>query len=212
MTNKRTDSKVTRKSLLDAIISGIKKAQNDYYDMSEYWVGDGPEYWITTYVARALWKISGDGTVLAEGASDTTRKEVGGRNKGRLPRLVKNKRYDIVVYWQNGKPRAVIEIKNQVHTNLVMGDVKRVIAALKAAQLRFGAIGYYYSAEDSKEEIALHKVRGYAKSLGEEARELAAEDKFKVDWDTFASTEDDHAWLAGCIVIERKQGNTHKKQ
>ena len=200
-------AQVTRERLLDAIIQGIKKAQQDYDKMSDTWVWQGSEYWITTYVARALWKVSGDGTVVVEGRSGAVHEEAGKRKKGRPLLLAQNKRYDIVIYYKNESPRAVIEIKNQQGNARVIDDVKRVIAALKTAQLNFGAVGYYIAKGDDEKQSALKKVREFAKNIEDKATELAGAYQFSAYSKEYSSVEDDSAWLAGCIVIERKPGN-----
>ena len=213
MEETKSHGKVTRKELQKAIVDGIKKAQDDYWQMSGFWVWQGSEYWITTYVARKLWKVLGDYTVVIEGSSDQTRKEAGNKKRGRTPSGVKNKRYDIVAYFKNEKPRAVIEIKSQQSATTVVGDVRRVVDALNTAKLRFGAIGYYYSKRDDISgtgKKALHKVKDYAEDLLDKTKEITDKEKFSVDSKIYTSVHEESAWLAGCIIIERKTGNTLK--
>ena len=200
---------VQRAHISNTIVKGIRKAQADYCQMSGYWASEGPEYWITSYVARALWKQSGDCTVVAEGRSDVTRKEAGPK-RGRPSKAVQNKRYDIVLYFSNGNPRAVIEIKNNQQPDAVLRDVKRVVDALKQSKLRFGAVGYCYAQREGEKKLAKEKVRDYANTICEGAIEHAAKDRFKVTLHKYIKVERDHAWSAGCVLVERKQGNTQR--
>lgn len=197
---------VSREHALDAILKGIKKANADYYAMSGSWIWDGPEYWITTYVARSLWKKFGDSNVVCEGGSKATLKDAG-QKVGRPPLLVMNKRYDIVLYFQNGSPRAVIEVKNDQPKGEVLKDVKRVVAALNAAKLRFAAVAYYccYSNESEGQKAVREKINGYADRIEDGAAEIVGKKYTTKHSKRYVSVEGNDAWLAGCILIERKQ-------
>ncbi len=200
------------KKVPPAILGGIKKAQRDYDKMAGAWMDEGPEYWITTYVAKALWKLCGDDSVVVEGGSKKTL-DGAGRKRGRPPFTVGNKRYDIVLYFTSNKQkaRAVIEIKAQPPKNAVLSDVDRIVAALRYSELRFGAVGYFWSASDDKCKLARVKVTEHAGNLEEKAVDRAAENNFKATPYRYVSGDGCHAWLAGCIMVERKQGNKQRK-
>lgn len=198
-----------RAKIPEVIRRAIQKAQDDYYRMSGHWMAVGPEYWVTSYVARALWKQCGDGTVVAEGSSDDTRRKVG-QKPGRPSKNVLNKRYDIVLYFSNGTPRAVIEIKNNQQWETIVKDVTRVIDALKNAKLRFGAVGYYCEQMGGAQKSGKEKIKGYTSNLEERAKAIAAKDHFKSTLYKSIGTVGNNAWSAGCIVLERKQGNTQR--
>lgn len=201
---------VSRGALGKAIIDGIKQAQNDYSRMSGgSWVWEGAEYWITTHVARRLWKIVGDSAVIIEGSSDATLEEAG-RRRGRKPNVTKKKRYDIVVYFKTtDTPRAVVEIKRVTQTSRKspLKDVKRIVAALKSAKLRFGAVGYYFSASGGSGKDAKEKISDYVEMLESEAQALASKRGFSVESMQRTAGDKQDAWVAGCLLIERKQGN-----
>ena len=205
-----TKGPVSREKVFKAILGGIKKSQTDHYNMTGSGMWEGPEYWITTYVGRSLWKLCGDGYVVLESGSNSTLDDAG-RKSGRPPLVVKNKRYDIVLYFSNETPRAVIEIKNEQPQKAVLKDVDRVVAALKSTELRFGAVGYFYSASGGKNKSAREKVRDYCQGLTKCAVETAVKDNFKAASLDYVSGDTNDAWLAGCIKIERKQGNKQRK-
>lgn len=212
-TNKSNAGLVKREETAKTIIKGIKSAQREYEKMSEYWLEEGAEYLITVSVARALWKKFGDGTVMVEGSSDEMRKDAGAK-KGRPPKSVKGKRYDIVLYFKNGDPRAVIEIKGREDSRAgLLKDVKRIMDALKASKVRFGAVGFYYSAEDGDQKSAKDKIKYYVGNLDKEVQKMSNYGEKKWEVNLIKSTTCDAeecAWLAGCITIERGFGNTIK--
>ncbi|MDA8010033.1 MAG: hypothetical protein MPK62_06190 [Alphaproteobacteria bacterium] len=198
---------MAREDVVNAILSGIQKAHKDYYRMSGgLWMWHGPEYWVTTYVAKALWKICGDGTVVAEEGSSKMMKGAG-RKQGRPSQIVRGKRFDIALYFANGEPRAPIEIKNQGSSEGVLKDVKRMLAALRESRLLFGAVAYCYSKEGGKQKNAQEKVKDYGKNLSEKAKSLAAKDGCSAESKICVSGDAADAWLAGCILLERKPGN-----
>ena len=207
-----TKGPAPRKKVPHAILDGIKKAQRDYDKMAGSWMDEGPEYWITTYVAKALWKLCGDDSVVVEGGSKNTL-DGAGRKRGRPPFIVGNKRYDIVLYFTSGeqKVRAVIEIKAQQPKKAILSDVDRIVAALGSSELRFGAVGYFWSASDGSRKFAREKVKDHARDLEDKAADLAAENNFKVSPYRYVSGDGCHAWLAGCIMVERGQGNKQRK-
>ncbi len=188
----------------DAILKGIRKAHRDYYRMSGgYWMSDGPESWVQIYVARALWKIFGDGTVACEAGSTATVEDAGRRRK-RLSSLVKGKRYDIVLYFKKGTPRAVIEIKRQKSKESVLRDVKKVVAALKAANLRFGAVAYLRSRPGGKQKTASEKLSDYVNDIELRADKVTGRKYTTKNSRAYISGDTDDAWIADCILIERR--------
>ena len=143
----------TRNQIVDAVLEGIQEAQKDYSRMAGEWVWEGSEYWITVYVARKLWELEGDERVTVEGSSNQAM-ESAGRSRGRPRPRIKNKRFDIVLWTAGGIAKTPIEIKNQREPGAIIEDVKRVIAALKGSNMRFGIAGYFYSRARGKRETA----------------------------------------------------------
>ena len=196
--------------LRDAVLAGIAKAQKAYWKMYGDWVENASEHWITTHVAKQLWAEFGDGSVGVEISSDDIRR----RGPGRIPDLVKGRRYDIVVFNKKDEPVAVVEMKSvrQGARKSPLKDVKRVMALLgKAPDLRFGAVGYYFSSfsgEQARKSV-VDKVSEYARDLKADAEELAAKHGFSVkksrysEPDAWEDDDGEEAWIAGCLVIER---------
>ena len=203
MPNTKKSEHVSRGEVVKAILSGIKKAHKDYVRMSGgRWVWEGPEYWVTTYVAKELWKLCGDGTVVAEESASKMMHHAG--IKQGTSNLARDKRFDIGLYFANGElrtpePRAPIEIKNQYQPDRVLDDVERVSSALSESGMRFGAVAYYYSA-GRKEVDARKSVETYAQNIRENAESRAGGCACKSE--TIVCGNAENAWLAECILIE----------
>ncbi|MDA7990165.1 MAG: hypothetical protein MPK30_03540 [Gammaproteobacteria bacterium] len=203
MPNTKQCEHVSREDVVKVILSGIQKAHEDYCRMSGgLWMWNGPEYWITTYVAKELWKLYGDGFVVAEANSDEMRDVE--EDPGRTP--VQNMRFDIALYFPKEIPHAVIEIKNQQQKKNLRGDVERVLTALNEHNLCFGALAYYHSAKNGSRKSAAKIISDYASGLSKESESLAlaADRKCSAESKTCIFVEGNGAWLAGCILLEHK--------
>ena len=192
-----------------AIMKGIKKARSDYIAMASEVDQDWPEYWVTVYVAEALWKHFGKGGFVTV---ETSTQNVLTRRRGQPRRDTKSgRKYDIVLWKKNGDARAIVEIKHQQgNTKLVMGDVKRIAAALEqGTKLEFGAVGYYY---DQLGDDTRNAVHNYREKLFDEAKETLKGTKCRVIESSksksayYMPNEKDDCWIAGCMTIRRKAG------
>ena len=204
----RATGQVAQEEIEDKILDALEKSQKDYEKMSG---GDmcNAEYWITTYVARALWNLCGNGAVYLESnISDTL--EDAGLKGGRRNAF----RYDIVLYKRNEDPRAIIEIKNslysgKIRTGAVMKDVKRVCDSLTSANFNFGVVGYAVSRKDGSRKKGKDKLKDHAENIDKKAKIIAQKKgglkaKFKYNKIKEGSYDEiELAWLVGCIVIEK---------
>lgn len=202
-----------------AVIKGIKRARNDYLKMAGDITLEWPEDWVKTYIAKQLWKTFGDGLVTVESLSDG----VLTRKKGRPSGNSKGARYDIVLWKRNGTARAVIELKHQQpDKNLLIKDVKRIIAALESGvEVEFGALVYYYDVDeheyaqdkdDARIKTAREKVKGYRDDVLARAKAAMKGTKCCIDYKasaTYIPNRPDK-WVAGCLIIRRKQGVSKK--
>ena len=221
-----------REKLRDAVLAGIKKAQKAYLDIYGDWVEEASEYWITTYVAKEVAARLKTRWVGVEISSNLVRKLAPKPKPGNVSELAKDKKHDIVVFFQNRnkqKPFAVIEMKSvsQGARKAPLDDVRKVIAILKATSMRFGVVGYYFCARKDRrgQRSAADKAWEYARNLKEGKRnkrgkkewkgaeEIAARDGLTINLskELGPSSEKDsvhvwddgeHAWIAGCLVIE----------
>lgn len=140
-------------NLMDVVVNhtlaGISEAQKHY----DYWTGgyslwQAPEYMVTTYIARHISAINGRPFYLTlENDVEAGINEAGGLGRGRLRKDLRPGRFDILVWCENGKPRAIIEVKNRVTGfSNIEADVSRICATLSRSNtIRCGFIAYYTS-------------------------------------------------------------------
>ena len=97
-------------ALEKSIIEGAKEAQEDYENMSGWWLSHGPEYFLTSIVSNWLCKKSG--FYVYPEASPKKIAEEHKRPRQEQPSKMQGKRFDIVVWNKsNIRLRAIIEIK-----------------------------------------------------------------------------------------------------
>lgn len=103
--------------IIQSILSGIKKAESDYLG----WSGENPyrswpEYMITTYIARSICtRFKNEFWVSMEYDVKDALYEANYPNRGRPSRKLRlNGKYDLVIWWKNGFPRCIGEVKHHV--------------------------------------------------------------------------------------------------
>ena len=103
--------------IIKATLAGIKKSHIQYKTWSGGdWLWEAPEYLITITVANKISGLVGSKYITLENNTKSTISEAGGLGKGRLPRDLRERgKVDILLWWGNNKPRAVIEIKNFIY-------------------------------------------------------------------------------------------------
>ena len=147
-------NKISITSISIAIHKGIKTAWNDYYSWSGgLWLNSAPEYVLTTYIASSLGKLKGPKFITLEENPDEALTIAGGRSRGKLAKDIRSDgRMDILLWWGNDTPRAIIEVKNNVFSfSKIENDVKRIVGILrkKESTFQFGAIAIYTDKSDN---------------------------------------------------------------
>ncbi|AUX92175.1 hypothetical protein [Mixta gaviniae] len=200
---------IALETIKGALISGIENAQADYARMSGgEWVWAASEYMVTTYVARALSEMEGAKFVTIESNGLTTMDYACAPTPGPKPRKARLRgRFDILLWWGNSKPRAVIEIKNQPGgPSGWYKDIERITSVLNMgngeSSIEFGAFAYYYSAPVGVRMSAEQRVAGKFESIENYVRDRIG-DKFQVQQVTsdIYDEGDDGAWGAACLII-----------
>ena len=146
-------------------LAGISEAQKHY----DYWTGgyslwQAPEYMLTTYIARHISAIDVSPFYLTlENNVEDGINEAGGLGRGKLREdLRPGGRFDILIWWGNGTPRAILEVKNRViGFSNIQDDVSRICATLSRSNtIRCGFIAYYssHSKPNSKRKSAKDRV------------------------------------------------------
>ena len=107
---------ITEQELIDATLSAITNCQKTYLKWSyNEWLSYAPEYFLTVKIAEEISKINKNKFITLEDNVEKTLDISNAKGRGKISTGTRaNGRYDIVVWWANGHPRAIIEVKNCV--------------------------------------------------------------------------------------------------
>lgn len=144
---------ISGRRIVEAMIQSGEKAVVDFRRISGgEWFDEAPEYFLTTYVALAVKQIE-SAYVLLEPSVGQTRKFAGSVRRGRASKHERRcGRFDVVLYWANGSPRAAIEVKSPVYSvteQQIHPDIDRICSSLSVdngSTFQFGAFLFYASA------------------------------------------------------------------
>lgn len=199
---------VSLEKIVSASLKGIVKAQKDYVLWCNEWLWCAPEYLLTVYVAKEIAKLEGSKLLTLENSALAAIKDAGARGPGNLHSDIReNGRFDILLWWANGAPRAVIEIKNQVtNARKIISDVNRIVQVLhrnkEASSIDFGAIVFYTSLNDDKNKKLTAKEK-LEKSMGniEKSVKNHVGDSCLVSMHSPKIYEDEGSAWAGVVII-----------
>ncbi|MFD1007827.1 hypothetical protein [Oceanisphaera ostreae] len=115
-----------------------------------------------------------------------------------------------MLWWANGSPRAIIEIKNQIFSfSQYENDIKRICSFLKKnsheSSLQFGIFAFYDSAFSGTRKSAIEKVADKIDRIFDKINSI-----FPNQFDLSLHKSDiheeikDNAWGSACILIKRK--------
>nr|WP_024307799.1 hypothetical protein [Pseudomonas sp. P818] len=192
-----------------AIIGGIEKAQKDYERMSGgEWLWAAAEYVLTTYIARELDALPGAKFVTVESHGQSAITDAGATVPGPKPRKARLRgRFDVLLWWANSTPRAVIEVKNQPRGQSGwFHDIERITSVLgigrDSTSMQFGAFAYYYSAVDGSQYSAEEKVLRKLERVKHLVSEKTA-GKFRLrQFSSDIYQDGDSAWTAACLLLQ----------
>ena len=141
---------ITEKELIDATLTAINNCQKTYLNWSyNEWLSFAPEYFLTVKIAEEISKINKNKFITLEDNVENTLDISNAKGRGKISTGTRsNGRYDIVVWWANGHPRAIIEVKNCVRNyRKIEEDITRICDSLnrksKDSTLRHGFIAFY---------------------------------------------------------------------
>lgn len=200
--------------LINALIRGGEAAFEHFRRLSGgYWLDHAPEYFLTSYAAAAIGDTQKSRAGIEVSVAETRVLALAvlrGRPHGEDRRTG---RYDIVLYWANGNPRAGVEVKSPfswADTARLRPDFVRLcktLAARKDTTFQFCVFLYYASVDDPIRNYpnASQRLRAVIKSIGDYAKTVAEEHElgsvaFPVH--THRGGEDPGAWaIAACAFV-----------
>lgn len=168
--------------LVKGMISGGEEAVTAFSHLSGgEWFDEAPEYFLTSAVAQSAGRYESTNALL-EVNVDSTRREAGASRRGRAASHERrNGRFDVVVYWANGTPRAAVEVKSPIGSaseNLIAPDIDRLSSSLavsKESSLQFGVFLFYASVSQPqrKHESSEHRLQELLDRIEQKAKERA---------------------------------------
>lgn len=198
-------------SIAKAVLDGFAHAQANYERWSGgSWLWQAPEYFISSTVARYIAELNGAKYLTLEHGAKSALTDAGAKGKGRLPQKIREKgKVDILLWWGDGTPRAVIEIKNQIYaTDQYRKDIERITGFLSRnnskSSLQFGIFAYYESAQDGARKTATEKIKDRIETVCQNCISYAG-NNFRIEKvSSSISVVDDNAWAAICLIIKQK--------
>ena len=198
--------------VIDGVLDGFKESQKNYVAWSGgFWLWQAPEYLITVTVAKKINEIEGSKYITLEHGSTATLEDAGAKGRGRLPIDIREKgKVDILLWWGNDTPRAIIEIKNQISSRIQYEkDFKRIRKLLERngeeSSLQFGIFAFYDSAKNGPQKTAKEKISDKIDNIYRESKKIMGNNfaitLYKTD---IVEEVKDNAWGAACILAKLK--------
>lgn len=204
--------------LVNTLVSGGEKAFKAFFSLSNgAWLDHAPEYFLTSHAAAAFHGSEKTSAWLEASVSET-RAEATAINRGRPhPEERRNGRYDIVLYWANGTPRAAVEVKSPLWSADVARlepDFSRLCKTLAAASdstFQFCAFLYYASVAEPERihSNARQRMLKMLKRIDGHASEKAMEHGLTmvpIRGRIHPGGDDDGAWVVAANVFVRAGG------
>jgi len=150
--------------IIESTLDGIDESMSVYQKWSGgEWLWNAPEYLITIKIAENIAKIEGSKYITLEDNVDYVLDLANAKGQGKVSGKARtNGRSDIVLWWADGTPRAIIEVKNSVfRLDKIAHDIDRIREILKRKKskstLQFGLISFYidrgYKTGNAKENV-----------------------------------------------------------
>lgn len=198
--------------VIAASLKGIVVAQKSYEEWSGEWLWSAPEYFSTVYVAREIGKKSAPKYITLENSASSAIKDAGAKGRGKLHSAIRaNGRFDILLWWSNGKPRAPIEVKCQVtKIDKISADVKRISKVLhrkkSQSSINFGVIVFYTSCNKDRTFSAKERLLKSLDNILSGAKVLVGDSCQIILEKTKVNVVGDSAWAGAALVLRAKHG------
>lgn len=127
----RLNGPTSLSEVTQAVHKGIEKANKDYRSLSDYYVCQAPEYFLTVKIADALKGLKL--YVDLECSVNLTLDKAEAKQPGPIPKDIRrNGRFDFVAHsYSSDKPRFIGEVKNHVCSlGHLESDLKRICRIL----------------------------------------------------------------------------------
>ena len=191
-------------------LDALTPALNEYLKWTNgEWLWNAPEYLLTVKIAESIANLEKTKFVTLEDNVDYVLGHANAKGSGKIhPDIRKDGRFDIVLWWAGGTPRAVIEVKNGVLIfKKIEDDVKRIKEVLKRKpenlKFQFGVIAFYISQQYKKS--AKEQLQKQINNIFEQVKETVG-DSFEVQQygQDFIFCEDDQNAFCPVVFLIKK--------
>ena len=141
---------ISRENIIEACLDGVEKSSDIYRKWSGgEWLWNAPEYLITIKIAEKIANIKGKKLITLEDNIDYILDVADAKGADSLSKDIRGDgRSDIIVWWADRTPRAIIEVKNSVYgLDKIVEDIRRVQSILnqkkKDSRMQFGIVTFY---------------------------------------------------------------------
>ena len=187
----------------EVIHKGIHEAEKDNYDWNTgTCLLNAPEYLMTVYIARLLGKIDGAKYITLESNPEVALIDSGAtRKKGPLPSAIrKDGRMDIMIWWGNDSPRAIIEVKRNVYSmSTIRSDIERIKGVLNRqdSSFQFGAVAFNSIVEGNSKDLVVKRF----KKLFDTMKKNLKENEYNGTLSYKIIRNDEELACASCVII-----------
>lgn len=201
---------VSMDEVVNCTLEAITTAHNEYLKWTNgEWLWNAPEYFLTVKIAESIANLEKTKFVTLEDNVDYVLGYANAKGSGKIhPDIRKDGRFDIVLWWAGGTPRAVIEVKNGVLIfKKIEDDVKRIKEVLKRksenSKFQFGIIAFYISQQYKKS--AKEQLQKQINNIFERVKETVG-DGFEVQQygqDSIFCKDDQNAFCPVVFLIKK---------
>ena len=196
-------AKITHDEIIKACLNGIDISFNEYLEWSgDEWLWNAPEYLLTINIAKELAKIDKGKFITLEDNIKKTLQTANANIKGKITNKARpNGRSDIILWWANGYPRGIIEVKNAIFQfKNIKEDIDRIIEILKKdSSIEFGVTTFYidrhYEVKNPETEIE-NKI----KKIAEEIEEYIKPNSLYYDYNLISKNENNAAFSVAMMI------------
>lgn len=201
--------------LMDEVVKnihrGIARAQRDYESWTDGdWLHKAPESMLTTYIAKEVSLAAKRRTfyIALERSVRGSVDDAGGVGRGRISdRLRLDGKFDLLISWANGYPRAIVEVKKQVATfTALKADLDRIVSVLRreSTTFRCGLLAFYTSWVDSNSEPARDRLLRKVAEIESAAKDDLHGHPMKLEsYRGRVRVSGDSAWMSEVLKVSR---------
>jgi len=201
-------ARISIPKIISAVIEAYSDAQQEYEDWTGgEWLWKAPEYLITTTIARRIFDIDGPKYITIEHGASSAIDDAGAKGKGRLSAKIRGKgKVDLLLWWGDGSPRAVIEVKNQIFsTDQYKKDIERIASFLtrnkEDSSLQFGLFSFYESATSGSRKSAVEKINDRIEKIFRNSIDFAGNNVSIKKYTSEVYQDADSARASACLLI-----------